>query len=156
LVAAGGPNTYPKKYPGPPGGAVAARRELWKNGGLYPFCIVGGGDSVLMYTAYQVGEQKIHRVFHGVEKNNKKFEQWSKSVSDYINGSISFIDGGVIHEWHGTRDNRQYNNRYNIIKTMDIENQAVLNEIGLVEILKLDKTLHAKIYLYFKNRREDG
>lgn len=156
MIAAGGPKIDSKNFVGLPGGAIAARRDMWKHGGLYPYCVMGGGDTVLMYTIYNMHAEKIVKSMHGVDINHDRFISWRKNIYNYIGENVAYVSGGVIHEWHGSKEKRKYINRYDIIKDVNLEKQTRLNDIGLVEFINGNITLYSKIQLYFKSRREDG
>lgn len=154
-------NALPRKAPNPMGArgcAWAARRELWNNGGLYPFCFLGGGDSLFVSV--------ILNFFETIDKHvvglthNEKFElflQWKQKINNYIKPEdVSFINGEIIHEWHGDKDDRQYKSRYDLMYNLDISKILSLDQNGLIRINDSSNTICDKILNYFQSRNEDG
>lgn len=159
LLSVGGPNTEveSRKYLGTPGAALAARRDLWKKGGgLFPFSFMGGGDSVFMYTLYNNTSDKNVNRASGYQKKFKLYLDWSEKVRKYVNGSCSWIDGDIVHSWHGDRENRQYTSRHDISDNINWQKTLCLDERGIIHLKGLPNSTYAEIYMYFKNRNEDG
>lgn len=147
------------KHAGFPGGAWAARRELWKYGGLYPYAVMGGGDTVFIYSMYDCGFEKSSYENIGINKNAELsiYTNWKKSVASYIKKDISYIENKFLHEWHGDKKNRNYSNRHGILKNIDIKKQIRLNDQGILEFYNLkDGAIFNDIYNYFLERDEDG
>lgn len=147
------------KHSGYPGGAWAARRELWRNGGLYPYAVMGGGDTVFVYTLfdYDFAHTKYERI--GVKKNSnfEFYNKWRKSIMDYIREDVSFIENKFIHEWHGDKKNRNYTDRHDILRHVDIKTQVKINADGIIEFCNIkDNLLYDETYEYFLGRDEDG
>jgi len=159
LLSMGGPNTEieSKKYLGTPGAALAARRDLWKKGnGLFPFSFMGGGDSVFLYTIYNNNmDRNINRACGYQKKFNQYFE-WGENLRKYVNQSCSWIDGEIVHSWHGDKDNRQYTTRHDIADNINWQKTLTLDDRGVVELKNIPNSTYAEIYMYFKNRNEDG
>lgn len=159
LISVGGPNseTEAKKYLGTPGAALAARRDLWrKGGGLFPFSFMGGGDSVFMYTLYNNNLDKNVNRACGYQKKFKPYLQWSEQVRRYVNQSCSWIQGDIVHSWHGDKDNRQYTSRHDISDSINWQKSLSLDARGIIELKNLSNATYSEIYMYFKNRNEDG
>jgi len=134
---------------GYPGGAMAARRDMWRHGGLYPYRIMGGGDTafVLAMLKSKIGWPS-NELF--VQRHNK----WKKEILEYVEENISYIKGDFVHEWHGDTVNRKYKDRYSLLKnfnTLYIE----LNECGIVHNYG-DRTINQAALEYFESRNEDG
>lgn len=159
LLSVGGPNveTEAKKYLGTPGAALAARRDLWKKaGGLFPFSFVGGGDSVFMYTLYNnYNDKNINRAC-GFYKKFKPYFDWAENVRKYVNQSCSWIEGEIVHSWHGDKESRQYNSRHDIADMINWQKTLTLDNRGLIEFKNCPNGVYSEIYMYFKNRNEDG
>lgn len=147
------------KHSGYPGGAWGTRRDLWKNGGLYPYAIMGGGDTVFIYSIHDHNFSREMYDYLGISGQNvlDTFSSWRHSVSSYIGNSISYIDNEFIHEWHGDKKNRNYTDRHKILKKINIKKHVKLNDIGLIEISNSSyENIYNDIYEYFLNRDEDG
>jgi hypothetical protein len=85
-----------------------------------------------------------------VERHNN----WKKKIMKYVGGSISYIDGEFIHEWHGDTVNRKYVDRYSKFKKLNTT-YIKLNPEGLVHNYG-DRTINQDALEYFKSRNEDG
>ena len=147
------------KHSGYPGGAWAARRELWKHGGLYPYAVMGGGDTVFIYSMYDHSFEKSAHENIGIKKNAESsiYTSWKKSVNSYVGRDISYIENKFLHEWHGDKKNRNYIDRHTILKNIDIKKQVKLNARGIIEFYNItDSTIYDEIYNYFLERDEDG
>lgn len=140
------------------GCAWAARRELWNKGGLYPLSFLGGGDSLFASTVLRFLDQRIQNVcgLYG-NQNFDPFIKWKESIENYITPSdVSYIEGRIIHEWHGHQDDRKYPTRYDIAKGMDLSKILSLGSNGLVQISNVPDEFYNKVLTYFKDRNEDG
>lgn len=140
------------------GCAWAARRELWNNGGLYPFCYLGGGDT--MFATVALGFFDIinkHRVGLTKNENFERFFEWRRQIESYIKPSdISYIDGEIIHDWHGDQDARKYGIRYDLVYGIDLSSTVSLDHNGLVKITSVSQEIYDRILKYFRDRNEDG
>lgn len=144
---------------GLPGGAWAALRELWNNGGLYPYCFVGGGDVAFIASVLGFENQiPIRNIIgiYGKNENCEKFQIWKAAVTKYIDKKVACLDGDVIHGWHGEFHNRKYNHRWNIYSDINIDNNVSIGEKGLIEFSNVSQEFYKKINSYFRNRKEDG
>ena len=130
------------------GGAWAARREMWSHGGLYPYEVLGGGDTIFC-SAVLTPELKLP-----VNIPNGEYDIWKTQITKYVENSVSYISGNFIHAWHGQRVNRRYWDRYSLLKNINLSN-IVLDENGII-YNPVDNTVKYKVLDYFKNRNEDG
>jgi hypothetical protein len=157
LLKAGGPQTEDagKHCIGTPGAANGARRELWKHGGLYPYCFMGGGDSVILYSMYGLlsaaGKKSC-----GADKNFEPYQAWKETARKYVEEACSFVDGQAVHSWHGERDDRQYVERHTIADKINWNASVRLNARGILEINPTTDDVRKDITNYFINRWEDG
>lgn len=154
------PMDYWFRHPGHPGGAWGAQREFWQNGGLYPYCIMGGGDTVFVYTIFDYNFANEVYSLLGICGDNifAPYAEWKNKIKKYIGPEdITYINSAFIHEWHGDSANRNYNLRHNIAKTIDMTKNVRLNEQGIIELYDIKKkSIYDGIYGYFKGRDEDG
>jgi glycosyltransferase involved in cell wall biosynthesis len=152
-IHAGGPT---KTNEGHPGGAWAANREFWKHGGLYPYCAVGGGDTLFLYSLFEncINDRPVFKNLSG--KSHTEYTAWKEKIYAYVNESVTCIKGGFIHEWHGEKEGRNYKFRHKILKKLDIANCIKLNSIGLLQIDNVEESVYKDIFEYFLNRNEDG
>lgn len=148
-VFAGGPNRAGGRRA--PGGAWAAHRELWSNGGLFPFCPLGGGDIAFLYAIYE--NSTPHTLSY--LDSRPDYALWRKRVYNYVSKSISYVNGNFVHEWHGDKESRSYQQRQTIFTRIPHKN-INLNTEGILEIRNEADELYNDIYNYFLGRNEDG
>lgn len=140
------------------GCAWAAKRELWNNGGLYPFCFLGGGDTMFASVAIRFFDMvDKHRLGLIKNENFEKFLKWKQKIENYVIPSeVSYIDGEIIHEWHGDKDNRKYRIRYDQVYGIDLSGVVELDNNGLLKITYDKSDFCDRMLTYFKERDEDG
>lgn len=140
------------KKPYHTGFAWAMTRAQWKkSNGLYPYCVLGGGDNVMSHI-FKKYELNPNCRFN-LGGNLIEFEKWVKSLGS---PSIGFINGNVYHIYHGDRNDRQYTSRNKFTRNMDIFKSIRLNKDGILEWYKEpDVLIFNHIEKYFKNRNED-
>lgn len=161
IMAAGGPGENNKTngtHAGQPGGAWAARREMWRHGGLYSLPLMGGGDTAFIYSIFNVlTDEKILQSIglkDGVEF--KPFAKWRKKLVKYVNKSVSYVPGTIVHEWHGDMNKRNYGRRYELMEQIDFNKSVSLDKRGLVKITKVEPSFYNGMMKYFVDRAEDG
>lgn len=142
--------------PGHPGYAWAGTMEaLHACGGLLDHAILGSADRH-MADAF-LG--RVHKGYHkNIHKNYKKLcEQWQKRAMHHVNGNIGYVSGTISHYWHGSKQNRHYNDRWKIL----VEHQFdPLTDIwrdtqGLWQLTHEKPGLRDAIRKYFRSRAED-
>jgi hypothetical protein len=130
----------------------AARRSIFDEIGFYDKMVVGGGDSI-MTTAFMGQKIIIQDLPMELEKDIKV---WSTILYSRVKGSIFFLNGKVIHMFHGSLKNRKYDSRYNILKKNDFDpiKDVGLNKDGCLEWISPKKELHKYLHNYFYRRNE--
>ena len=89
-----------------PGGAWAARRELLEAHGFYDCAVVGGGDK-LMFSAGAGRYGCVGRWMSPAHQSH--FSNWARPFANSVRRRISYIEGDLVHLWHGhTGANRYY------------------------------------------------
>jgi hypothetical protein len=136
-----------------PGFAWAMRREFWHQiGGLYPFALSGGGDSI-MTVAFQQKPLWPHLNNH-LGRNHTPFQEWRARLGKPRLGGIS---GQCWHEWHGTRHDRDYVGRARRTATIVVGQDLILgpNELPMWTD-RAAPGLVDDIAKHFIRRNEDG
>lgn len=147
------------KNVGHTGYAWAIRKSTFeKIGGLLDFAILGSGDRY-MANAFVGG------VKGSLADNNSKF---SKDYNDLLNQyghvcehaklSVGFVEGLLLHYFHGSKANRQYGSRADILYRNHFEPSKDIEEngSGLYKFVEGNKPeLEEEIRQYFINRKED-
>lgn len=91
-----------------PGLAWAARRSMLDACGFYDAGVLGGGDKLMFLAAVgcydSVGPwmSPSHR---------RHFKDWAVPFSNSVRRKVSYIDGDLVHLWHGDLVGRRYYER---------------------------------------------
>ena len=74
------------------------------------------------------------------------------------NFKVSYVDGSIIHYWHGSFADRRYKERWNILtkNNFDPLSDIGYTEKGLVQLSEKGKRFQKYLDEYFIGRREDG
>lgn len=136
-----------------PGFAWAMRRDFWKKiGGLFPFALSGGGDGV---AALAFQNKKLWPfLYTHLGADPSLYNKWAKSAKD---ARVSCIEGDCYHEWHGSREDRKYVDRAQVVSRITIGRDVVLAPNGLPTwTAEANPALIRAVADYFIQRNEDG
>jgi hypothetical protein len=138
-----------------PGYAWAARREaLEHTGGLLEFAILGSGDHhmamALIGEAAKTFPSNIH------SRYAFKIMQWQDRAVRYLHRDIGFVDGTLLHYWHGKKIDRNYRGRWVILDEYDPDLDIKRDTQGLFVLTDNNPKLRDGIRMYFRNRNEDS
>lgn len=101
-----------------PGFGWAARREAFEGlGGLMDFGVVGHGDHHMALAL--AGGDFLEKFFkkHPVHPNYYDLAMgWKERADDIVRQDIGFVPGTIIHEWHGRKVDRKYQERLENIR----------------------------------------
>lgn len=136
-----------------PGFAWAARRDVWRAmGGLYPMALSGGGDVVIV-AAIQ-GSMYRSTFSRHLGASHEPYLEWEKNVKGR---TLTHIPGDCWHEWHGTRDDRDYHGRTQRISAVNVTEALELAPNGLYRWTpRADPGIVKTVAEYFMKRNEDG
>ncbi len=137
------------------GGAWAARRDLLQTHGMYPFSIVGGGDSCWLDAVRGIYDGRA--TTRRTPRLNAHCQQWMRRVGADAAGSVTYLPGDVVHFYHGTLENRRYGQRYKMLELADYDPEADVRvgANGLLEWCSDKPDLHQQMTAYFQLRAED-
>jgi hypothetical protein len=141
-----------------PGFAWAARADLLRSRGLYDAMVTGSGDS-MMVAGFAARTLSSHWRFNAAW--HAHHDVWASAVAQHSSGSIGFVRGGLLHLWHGSRVNRRYNERLEILIRHNFNPTADLQIDGNGLWAWSDQALEHKREMvelvrdYFAQRRED-
>jgi hypothetical protein len=140
---------------GMPGGAWAARRELIERHGLYPFGVVGTGDQIFVDGAF--GERNQFLTQQMPPAMVADFRHWQRGLFEDVRGQVGCTPGDVVHLFHGTRRNRRYVERNQLLRGAGFDPTADVRVSagGLLEWASDKPALHRGVKQYFLARRED-
>ena len=137
-----------------PGYAWACTRKAYETmGGLYENAILGSGDQIMMLAL-------LGKVEHAINPNNH--EQYKKDAllfQDRVKHlRFSYVPGVIRHYFHGTKANRRYRERWQILVDHQYHPKKHLykqaNGLLIPSAACPDKLL-VDILQYFKDRNED-
>ena len=134
-----------------PGYAWAITKKAYiKLGGLYDKGILGSGDNIMLYSLFGHGLDAI---------NNKSSDGYKQSIIDFQQKAkylrFGYIPGVIRHYYHGTKENRKYNERWKLLLEYNYSPAMLTGDIlsfkpGVVDEFK------NKIKGYFSSRLEDS
>jgi len=137
-----------------PGFAWAMTRKAYdKLNGLYDKSILGSGDNNMALCFINNGIKSI---------NINASEGYKKSILEYQskahNLRLGYIPGVIRHFFHGSKKNRKYSERWQILikNNYDPYKDIMKNKDGLlIPTEECPKKLLEEIHNYFKERNED-
>jgi hypothetical protein len=151
-----GPRVFDAGGLGKTGYAWAAHRAtLEQLGGLIETTIVGSSD---YFTALALIEQLTpEKTRRPGTEYAASLMRWQSNCQRYVNGSIGYVDGTILHCWHGRREDRGYDTRWRILLENKFDPQLDLrkNDDGLFELTERNPDLRDAIRRYFRSRNED-
>jgi len=136
-----------------PGFAWAMTRNAYeKMGGLYELGILGAGDFIMLLSLFNDVDKYIEKYNDGYKTSILEFQKKIKSLR------FGYVPGVIRHYFHGSKKNRKYKERYQILLDHDYNPQVHVtrgkNGI-LVPTEKFSQEFKSDIYAYFKERNED-
>jgi hypothetical protein len=136
-----------------PGYAWACTRFCWNTmGGLIDWAVLGSGDRHVAMAMAGIVHMSYPRGIH---------TSYSKLLDDFQirceNLKLGYVQGTIVHRWHGSLENRKYKERWQIL-TSHLYNPAKdieFTEEGVIKFTQQGKRMERDIMKYFMNRNED-
>lgn len=153
---------YPSsgKIMGRPGLAWAANLDAFsKVGGLIDYCILGAGD---WYAAHGlIGTLGTCTAEYAGGAYQQKMYEWQAKSLRWIKKDIGYVPGTVYHDFHGSKANRGYctrgqilhEGRYNPDRDIKYDAQGLLQ---LETWSRRQIKMRDRIRAYFRSRNEDA
>lgn len=116
---------------------------------IYDKCIVGGGDFMLCLALYNK-----NFLLNSLPNNNIMHTSLNNYIKKVNGLKMGYIDSEIIYFYHGSHNNRNYNERWKILENYDPNEDIEYNNDGIIEF-KGDKKILKNIIKYFYGRRED-
>ena len=137
-----------------PGFAWAMTRKAYeKVGGLYSLSILGSGDHNMAFSFLGNGIKSINQLTtDGYKKSVLEFEKKA------INIRLGYVPGMIRHYFHGSKKNRKYMERWQILVTNNYNPYIHItkNDDGLlIPTKECPQQLLDSIMQYFSERNED-
>jgi hypothetical protein len=131
---------------------------LNKVGGLIQFAILGSGDWHMAHGL--VGAMKVSTPKHLNSGYYQGLLAWQELAERYIKRDVGYVSGGVYHDHHGSKANRRYASRWNILIDNDYDPRTDIkaDSHGLLQLETYTPRqirLRDEIRAYFRARNED-
>jgi hypothetical protein len=147
---------------GHPGFAWAARRSaLNATGGLIDFAVTGGADRHmacgLIGTVERSGPFRAAKLTDLAPNFRNSLYLWQERAS-VLQRNIGYVDGLVLHHWHGRKSDRRYGNRWQIYveNAFDPWTDLRRDVQGLYDLPSTRHKLRDDLRTYFRARHEDS
>lgn len=137
-----------------PGYAWAITRRAYESiGGIYDKGVLGSGDKIFALALINKSEKMNHDNYH---------EDYNNSMTEYQKKAkvlrLGYIPGVIRHYFHGSKKNRQYTERWQILMDHQFspDQDITYDDFGiLVPTEKMTEEFKADIMNYFMERKED-
>ena len=140
-----------------PGFALSGKKVFFQQFPLFDEAVIGGGDS-LFWDAV-AGQAVTMADQRGLTGNYKaRYLSWAAAIHEAVGSSIGYVNGHLLHLWHGALENRGYYDREFQLSRMHFDPAEDLRRTS-ANTWKWSKNRNdLKTYLsnYFLNRKEDG
>lgn len=147
------------------GYAWAARvAELERVGGLFDKAILGSGDHVMAHSI--IGTDLDTMVPRGMQEGYMRaVREYSRMCGVHFGRDVGYVEGTILHAYHGDKAKRQYNTRSQILveHKYDPETDIRKNRHGVYEFVtdlpsRRDDVLRLRdaIRTYNRDRHEDA
>lgn len=144
-----------------PGYAWACRRDAINHlGGLIDWAIVGSGDWHMACAL--LGEVDSSFVFHPALYTEcpvyvQWIVDWARRSQHHIRHNVGYMDGILMHYWHGNKANRKYRDRWQILTRNKFDPLRDLKRDwqGVWQLTDHNSKLRDDLRAYFANRNED-
>jgi hypothetical protein len=135
--------------------AWSAHKSIIQKQGFYDACIAGSGDRALYCAA--AGQYNVTKTnLHLSKVRYDHYVGWAEKFNSDIDGKISYIDGLIIHLYHGEIANRQYKERHMAFSELEFNPNTDLKrlESGSLEWGNNSETYNNFFLNYFTGRKE--
>ena len=137
-----------------PGYAWACTRTAFqKMGGLPDWAILGSGDRHLAMSLAGLGQTSCPGTIH--ENYKMMLKLYERGLKNF---KVSWVDGTIIHYWHGSFTDRRYRERWDILvqNSFDPFEDIGYTDEGLVQLTEKGRRFEKYLDDYFMGRREDS
>ena len=147
------------KHYGHSGYAWSARREVFQGLGFFDKLIIGSGDNLIsdaFCIAAGIKPSGVYPYLFGSLQSEALACQ--SAISERVSGNVGYVPGAIFHLFHGSRKDRSYHERLNVLRKYDFNfNQDIkLNPDDCWEWSSSKKKLHNWVYHYFWYRNEES
>lgn len=139
-----------------PGYSWAVRKDGYNHlGGLIDYAILGGGD---LFMANALCDQDFKPPASLGSTGVRWMGQWRDKADKYIKRNVGYVDGLILHYWHGKKIDRRYQDRGSILINAHFDPEVDLKKDsqGLWQLNPDNIALRDGIRKYFAGRSEDS
>ena len=139
------------------GFAWAADRQLLEAHRLYDACVIGGADSAIVRAAYGCFEDAT-RLLHLNNQRREHYLAWANPFFATVRAKVAFVEGNLLHLWHGKLEHRGYRKRYEGLRRFQFDpfEDIAIGHNGAWRWNSDKREMHDYVRDYFASRREDG
>ena len=137
-----------------PGYAWACTRHAFtKMGGLPDWAILGSGDRHLAMSLAGLGQTSCPGTIH--ENYKMMLRLYERGLKNF---KVSWVDGTIIHFWHGSFADRRYKERWDILikNAFDPFEDIGYTDEGIIQLTEKGRRFEKFLDDYFTGRREDS
>lgn len=139
-----------------PGYALAMRRDVLDRLPLLETGVLGAGDHHALAALIGKAELSYPAQIHPEYK--RQVLAWQARATEVVKGDLGFVPGTILHHFHGSKTNRRYVSRWEILvkNAYDPTRDVYRNAQGVLELEDYNPALRDGIRAYFRQRNEDG
>lgn len=143
-----------------PGYAWACRREAWDDlGGLIDFGIVGSADSYMAWGLIgEMAKALSPEIIAPCPTYADWCLEWETRAERHVKRNVGFVEGLLLHDFHGAKRNRGYMNRSDILwrNAFDPARDIKRDWQGVWQLTDQKTGLRDELRAYFRARDEDN
>lgn len=135
----------------------AMRSEFFLSRKLLDFQILGSADLHMAIAAVGFFEA-FDKISYFTPAWREACVAWAEGFHSYVGGEVGYVTGNIVHLYHGSRKNRKYLERHNVLYENDYDpfSDIGVGGNGLWEWSSDKPIMHSQVAEYFKSRSEDG
>lgn len=140
------------------GFAWAAQKSIFSQVGLYDVCIAGSADHMMAHSFVGDWNTKcVKRVIGNNPYFYNHYLKWSHDIYKKTKAKISYVEGALLHLWHGDVENRNYVIRQRTLEKFGFNplNDISVNEVNCWKWTHENESLKIWAEDYFVLRKED-
>jgi hypothetical protein len=141
-----------ERYRHNPGMAWAARRSTLQSLGFYDAQVLGGGDKA-MFSAACGRSIEYTKVFRATSRWKTHYLAWAERFYEVTRGRIGYLEGDLLHLWHGDLGDRRYTKRYTLFAPFGFDPYAdiALSKSGVWHWSSNKPEMHDFVREHFEN-----
>jgi hypothetical protein len=143
-----------------PGYAWATRRDAFnKLGGLIDWAVVGSADwHMAAALVGQIDASISPAIISACPEYVRMCHIWQQRAVDLIRYNVGYMDGLIVHHWHGKKADRKYQDRWRILTENKFDPSLDLkrDSHGLWQLTERNHKLRDDLRAYLAARNEDS